>query len=285
MTDIIEIIKKKKKFYRYFLLFISLLLSAVVYNIFLLPMNLVAGGVNGIATIVNYVYNINPALIILLLSLACGILSFMYLGIERTAGTLIATLIYPLLIEITSPLNNIITFDSKEMFIIVIFAGVLTGVANGLMYKTGYSNGGLPVASQILYEKFKIPIAKSSLIINLFVVLLGAMFFGSTSAMYAIIFLYINSLVLDKVLLGISSNKAFYIITSEEKSIKDYLINTLNHSATTFDVKGGFLEKKRQVILSVVPTKEYFRITEGIKLLDKNAFFVVTDAYEVNGAK
>ena len=59
----------------------------------------------------------------------------------------------------------------------------------------------------------------------------------------------------------------------------------MNHSVTIFDVKGGFLEKKRKVILAVVPTKEYFQVTEGIKMIDKNAFFIATDAYEVKGGR
>ena len=276
---------KNKKISRLVLLLISLLLNAIIYNIFLLPMNLVTGGANGIATITKYVYHINPATMLFLISLACGIFSLMYLGFQRTAGTILASIIYPIFVQITEPLNNIIVFEQKEIFLIVIFAGVLTGIANGLMYKTGYSNGGFPVVSQVLYEKLKISISKSSFVINISIVLLGSVFFGTTNAMYAIIFLYINSLVLDKVLLGVSNNKAFYIITSNDDAIRDYLANTLKHSATTFDVKGGFLKQKRQVILTVIPSKEYFRVTEGIKLLDKNAFFVVTDAYEVKGAK
>ena len=152
MNNILMIIKNERKYYRYFLLFVSLVLTACVYNIFLLPMNLVTGGANGIATICNYVYKLNPAFVILSISIACGILSIMYLGFERTAGTIIASMIYPLLVQLTSPLANIISFNSNEIFIIVIFAGVLTGIANGLMYKTGYSNGGFPVVSQILYE-------------------------------------------------------------------------------------------------------------------------------------
>ena len=103
--------------------------------------------------------------------------------------------------------------------------------------------------------------------------------------MYAIILLYISTIVIDKVLLGISNNKAFYIITHEEKKVKDYIINSLNHSVTTFDVKGAFLEKKRTVLLAVIPSREYFRVTEGIKLIDKDVFFVVTDAYQVEGGK
>ena len=153
------------------------------------------------------------------------------------------------------------------------------------MYKTGYSNGGFPVISQILFEEKQVPISKSSLAINVSIVLVGAYFFGITNALYAIIFLYINGIVLDKVLLGISNNKAFYIITSKDDEIKEYIIETLKHNVTTFEVKGGFLDKNRKVMLTVIPSREYYRVTEGIKEIDKDAFFVVTDSYTVEGAK
>ena len=91
-------------------------MNAIIYNIFLLPMNLVTGGANGIATITKYLYHINPSIMLLLISIACGILSLMYLGFERTAGTVMASFIYPLLVQITSPLNNIILFQPKEIF-------------------------------------------------------------------------------------------------------------------------------------------------------------------------
>ena len=153
------------------------------------------------------------------------------------------------------------------------------------MYRSGYGNGGFPIISQILFEKFKIGIATSSLVINTTIVLIGSMFFGTTKALYAIIFLYINSIVMDRVLLGISRNKAFYIITEKEMEIKEYIIEKLNHTVTTFDVKGGYLQDKRRVMLTVIPSREYYRLTEGIKKIDKNAFFVVTDSYQVEGAK
>ena len=153
------------------------------------------------------------------------------------------------------------------------------------MYKSGYSSGGFPVISQVLFEKFQISIAKSSMIINVIIVCIGAFFFGTTNALYAIIYLYINNIVMDRVLLGISTNKAFYIMTHKEDEIKDYIINNLHHTVTTFNVKGGFLEDKRKVILTVIPSSEYYRLTEGIKTIDKDAFFVATDSYQVEGAK
>ncbi len=285
MENILEVIRKKKKLYRILLMGASLLVTAILYNVFLLPLSLVTGGTNGVATITHYLYGINPAIMLLLLSIACAILSLMYLGPKRTAGTLVASVVYPLLVQLTSPLTALISQSNTDMLLMVLFAGVLSGIANGLMYKTGYSNGGFPVISQILFEERQIPVGKSSLAINITIVIVGAYFFGITNALYAIIFLYINSIVLDKILLGISNNKAFYIITEEEKKVKEYIIKTLNHNVTTFEVKGGFLDKNRKVILTVIPSREYYRVTEGIKEIDKDAFFVVTDSYTVEGAK
>ncbi len=285
MDDVIGRLKKKKVGKRITMLVVSLFFSAIVYNLFLLPVNLVTGGAGGIATITNYVYGIDPALMILIVSITCALLSLMYLGPEVTAVTILASVLYPFFVKITEPLTDIIQMDYSDMFTITLFAGVLNGIANGLMYKTGYNNGGLPVISQILEKYCKIPIAKTSAVINITVVLIAGVFFGSTNVMYAIILIYLNSIIINKVLLGISNNKAFYIITSEEDQIKNYIIRTLGHSVTVFDVKGGFLNKKNKVVLTVVPSREYYRVTEGIKIIDKDAFFVVTDAYEVVGGK
>ncbi len=277
--------KSGTKIYRIILITISLILSAFVYNLFLLPLSIVAGGTQSIATITYYAYDINPSIMIFIISSICAVIGFMYLGAERTTGTIIASIIYPLIVELISILIGPITFDTTDTLLLVLFAGVLGGIANGLMYKSGYSSGGLAIISQVLFEKFKISIAKTSFIINFIIIMIGAYFFGLTNALYAVIFLYIYSLITDRVLLGTSNNKAFYIITEKEKEVKEYIIENLKHTVTTFDVKGGLLENKRKVILTVVPSREYYRLTEGIKKIDKNAFFTVTDSYQVEGAK
>ena len=163
MENILDVIRKKKQLYRIILMGASLFLSAILYNVFLLPLSLVTGGTQGVATITHYLYGINPATMLFLLSLACAILSLMFLGVKRTAGTLVASIVYPLLVQLTSPLNGLIDAENIDMLLMVLFAGVISGVANGLMYKTGYSNGGFPVISQILFEEKQVPISKSSL--------------------------------------------------------------------------------------------------------------------------
>ena len=117
------------------------------------------------------------------------------------------------------------------------------------------------------------------------IVVLGGFFFGATKLMHALIVIYIIGLMTDKVLLGISNSKAFYIITNEDEKIRDYLLNELHHGVTIFSVKGGYTHKKDEVILCVVPTREYYRVKEGIHEIDSEAFFVVCDAYEVSGGE
>ena len=285
MEDIKKAINKKHRLYRIGLITISTILSAIIYNLFLLPLKLVTGGINGIATITNYLYDFDPAIMLFILSMTFTIISFMSLGRERTMTSLAASIAYPILVKLTSDVTEIIHITNDDILLLVLFAAVLSGVANGLMYKSGYNNGGFPVLAQILYEKFRISMSRVNLVINITIVLVGSFFFGLTNALYAILFIYINQLVVDRVLLGISNNKAFYIITTKEKEIKEYIMDDLKHSITTFDVKGGFLDNKRRVLLTVIPSREYYKLTEGIKEIDKDAFFVVTDSYQVEGAK
>lgn len=283
--EIIKKIKRKSLLRRIVILILALFVLSLVYNLLLLPTGLVAGGVNGIAVITNYVYGIDSSIMILLISLACLLFSFMYLGKERTAGSILATFLYPLFVKITALITQNINLNYEDTFLIIIFAGVIGGLANGFIYKTGFSNGGLPIISQILDKYFKIPVTKSSMVINSIIIVIGSIFFGWSMMMYAIILVFINNLMIDKVLLGISKNKAFYIVTSKEKEIREYIVNKLHHTTTIFNVKGAFFEKQRKVLLLVIPTRDYYKVTEGIKLIDPGVFFVVGDAYEVKGGK
>ena len=270
---------------RYFFMFLSLFISALLYNFLLMPTHIVTGGVPGLAIINNYINNVNPSITIFILSTIMLILSYIYLGKKRTTGTLIATFLYPILVQVTSNLTKYYVVDISDLFVIAIFIGVIGGISNGILYKTGFSNGGLPVISQILFKYYNIPIGRSNFVINSIVILLGGFYFGSTMIMYAIIILFINSVVVDKILLSASQSKAIYIMTKEKAKVKKFLMEDMRHSATVFDTKGGFLKKKHELILTVVPTREYFQITESIKLIDPDVFYVVNNAYEVNGAK
>lgn len=283
--SILNKIEKNNLLIRYVMLLISLFISALLFNLFTLPTNIVYGGVNGISIILKNVYDFSPSIVILVVSCFLSLFSFMYLGKNHLTSVVVSGIVYPLFVEVTSVFTKYFVIEINDMLLLSVFIGIISGLASGLMYKTGFSNCGLPIISQILYKEYKIPISRSSLIINSIIVIIGGVFFGFTNVMYALIILYINSFMLDKVILGISRNKAFYIITYKDDLVCDYIINKLNHKVTIFDVRGGFFKKKNQVLLTVVPTRDYYKVTEGIKQIDKDAFFLACDAYEVGVGK
>ena len=117
------------------------------------------------------------------------------------------------------------------------------------------------------------------------IVLCSGLFFGINSMLYSIIILYIISLMSDRVVLGISGNKMFYIVTKKDEEVREYILKYLHHGVTIFKGKGGYDRKEENVLMAVLPTKDYYRLKEGINEIDKDAFFIVTDSYEVFGGE
>jgi len=282
---ILEKIESKYKVRRYFELIIGVFLIAAAFNVFLLPNDLVFGGVSGLSIIIKDLIPLDPSTFIMISSLLLLVVSFMVLGKEATKGSIVGSILFPIFVDLTANLNNILNIDASNLLLSVIFGGIIYGFGAGLVFKAGFTTGGTDIINQIISKYGHVSMGNAMLMSDGLIVLLGAFFFGVTKLMYAIIVIYIIGLITDKVLLGISDSKAFYIITNEDSKVRDYLINELNHGVTIFNVKGGYTNKKDEVILCVVPTNNYYRVKEGIHEIDKDAFFLVTDAYEVFGGK
>ncbi len=283
--SILDTIYKKKLILRYFLLIVSLFISACYFNLLQFPSQIVTGGSTGISIIINSFFDIEPSKIIFIISLVLLIIGFIFLGFEKTSGAIVSTIVYPIFVDLTANIGEYITVDLSDKVLISIFLGLLSGITTGIVYKVGFSNGGVSIISEIISKYKKIQISNVSFTINLIIVIAGGASFGWTMVMYAVIVLYIYSIVLDRVLIGVSKNKALYIITSKEDEMCDYIMNSLKHGVTIFDVKGAYLERKRKVLMTVIPNREYFILKEGIKEIDENAFFIVTDSYQVYGGE
>lgn len=283
--NILDKIESKYKIRRYFQLIIGILLIAIAFNVFLLPNELVFGGVSGLSIIVKDILPIGPSEFIMITSLLLLIVSFLVLGKEQTKGSIVGSILFPIFVDLTANINNYINLDTSDLLLSVIFGGIIYGFGAGLVFKAGFTTGGTDIINQIISKYCHISMGNAMLMSDGLIVLAGGFFFGVTKLMYAIIVVYIIGLITDKVLLGISNSKAFYIITNEDEKIQDYLINELHHGVTIFNVKGGYTHRKDEVILCVVPTSEYYRVKEGISEIDKEAFFVISDAYEVFGGE
>lgn len=280
--NIIKEIYKKGRLKRWAEFLLGVLIVAIAYNLFLLPAKVVYG-VGGLGIIFNSLFKIDPSLVILVSSVILLFLSLILLGKEETKKTVIGSLLYPIFVKLTSSVGQIVDLSNTDPLLIVLFGAVISGFGLGLIFKAGFTTGGTDILNQIVSKYFKMSMGNSMFFTDGIIILSSVFVFGWTKIMYSIISLYIISIMTDKVILGISNSKAFYIITDHEEEVKKFVLKHLSHGVTILDAKGGFTGQNQKVIMCIIPTKEYFIAKEGIHEIDSNAFFVVTDAYEVSG--
>ena len=277
-------IYNKNKAKRFILFLLAVLLQAIAFNVFILPCDLIFG-VSGISVILNELFDINPSFTILLANGLLVIASYVFLGKEATKVTIVGSLVYPVFVFLTSSVPNYIDLGQTEPFVLVLAGAILSGIGSGIVFREGYNTGGSDVLKQILSSYGKMPLGKATTYVEGVIIVSGLVFFGWQSFIYSLIALWIISFITDRVLIGISQYKTFQIITTKEKEIKKFILNQLHHGGTILEGYGAYTGKKQSILLCTIPTKEYFLAKEGILMIDPNAFFIVTDAYEVRGGE
>ena len=280
--NIIKKIYQNSRLSRYITFTFGILLLALAYNIFVMPTKIVYG-MGGVGVILKNLYNIDPSLTILIGSTITLILSFILLGKEKSMHSIVGTFMYPLFVKLTSFVPNYIDLGNLETIVIVVSGALITGIGLGLVFKSGFTTGGTDILNQIFSKFGKMGMGKAMLLTDGVIILASFFIFGFSVFIYSIISLAIISFLTDKVILGISNSKSFYIITEHETLIKKFLTYQLGHGVTVLNGKGGYTGDNQKVIMCIVPTKDYFIVKEGIKRIDPEAFFLVTDAYEVSG--
>lgn len=289
-TDILKMLNKKNRLKRYTFLVIGCFLCAFTFNVFYSPNNLVTGGVSGLSIVIENITGLPTSTFITISYIVLLILSFLILGKESTKYSVMGSILYPLFVNLTEGMPELIHFNVDNMLLVCIFGAVIGGIGSGLTFKYGFSTGGSDIVVQILSKYFKVSIGTASKIIN-FAIILSSGFFISEGAeiyawetvMYAMIAVYLSTMLTDRVLLGISDSKSFYIITEHETAIKNFLMNELKKGVTVLEARGGYTGDRKKVLMCAIPTKQYFLAKEGILEIDKEAIVLINDVYESSG--
>lgn len=284
VRDIIKEVYAKDKLERYAKFIFGLFIVAIAFNLFILPSDIVYG-VSGVGVILNKLYGINPSTTIFIGEIGLLILSFIVLGKEKSKNSVIGSILYPIFVELTTHLTANIDVGNVEPIVMALFGAVISGFGFGMIFKSGYTTGGTDILNQIVSKYAKMSLGNAMLVTDGLIILGGICTFGVSKIMYSIINLYIVSMMTDKVMIGVSQSKSFFIITSKEPEIKKFILGQLGHGVTVLEGNGAFSGNKQKVLMCVIPTREYFVAKEGIHEIDQNAFFVVADAYEVHGNK
>ena len=262
---------------------LGLLLLAICYNLFICSIHLVSGGAGGLGVLFNYLFDIEPSLVVFFVSFLMFVLAFIFLNSDQVVSTFFVALVYPLMVKATSGITDIVFIDTSHVLLIVLFGAIFSGIGQGYIFKIGLNFGGFSVLAKIANKYTKISVTMVNAVINGIIVVVGGFVFGIVMVLYAIIFIVISRYVSEKIMLGISSSKTFKIISSKYDIIEKFIYDNLGHDVTIYDTYGAYLNDDRKLIMVVVPTSEFLVLREYVKSVDKSAFMFIADTYEVKG--
>lgn len=281
INKLLEELEKKDLIKRYVLLVLGCLIVAFSFNVFFDQYGIVCFGVSGLSIVFKQ-FGIPTYLFILVANIILLILSYFALGVKKTRNAIVGSLIFPIFVWLTSFVVPYINLKDIEMIMIAIFGGLLTGIGHGLIFKTNFNTGGTDIITEIISKYTKVSLGKAKLVADGLVILTGKLVFPWETILYGVIVLYIISFMTDKVVLGISQSKAFYIVTEKEEDVKTFLLGIINGGVTVINARGGYSNSRQTLLLGVVPTRQYYIVKEGLQEIDDEIFFLVCDAYEVS---
>ena len=286
MLKTIKEIKAREFIPRFLISSISIFIMALNYNLFFLRNEIVSGGISGVATIINNLLGITPGATILTFNVLMIVVSYFLLGPKTTGHTILGSVMYPAFVSLTNPiavkLYNYTTFS--ELIVVVLISGFIYGFFNGVIYKMDYSTGGMDTLILIVNKYFKISTGAASMIVNTLIIISGAFLFGVEKAVYGIIIIIMNTTLINKIMLGISNSKMFFITTHKTEDIKEFL-EEMKAGYTFMKTEGGHSNRNNDMIMCVVPTTSYYMFRKTIMAIDPEAFIVINDCYEVYGGQ
>ena len=270
---------ERKNIKVYIRVVLGIVLLAFSFDLFLAPIKIVVGGTNGLSILVGEILNISPSSLLTFFYLLMIFVNFIFYGLNDTKKLLFCSLLYPIFVNVFECLPNIIVLNYSNKLLHYLMFGILYGIGCGLTFREGYLGGGLDVLKKIISDKLKIPMGKAIFMVDAVLIISGGFIFGLKSIMYAIIILYISSNVTDRIILGVSNKKMFYIMTKKPESVRKCIQDELHAGITQIEAVGGYKDTKYHVLMTVISTHDYVKLKKYINEIDKHAFYIITDSY------
>ncbi len=255
-------------------------LLALAVGIFILPYNILSGGVAGIAIALEPLFGIDPNLMINVLVIGLFIVGALILGKNFAVSTAFSSFLYPFFLTFTQA-DGLLELDP---ILASLYGGLLAGIGVGMVLRTGSSTGGMDVPPLVLNKYTHVEISTWVLIVDGITVGLGLWTYGLEAVLIGFISVWAAAFAINKVLIfGGQNAKTVYIISEKYSEILQYIHDHLERGTTLIEATGGFTGDDKPVILTVIMKNQYPELSQSVKDLDENAFLIVSDATEVSG--
>ena len=258
---------------------IGCVIGAAAYPTFLDPGKIAPGGLTGVAMIMKHLWGWDIGITSLILNIPLFIIGYKAMGRVFAFRSLVATILFSFMIDLL-PLEAI----PVEPMLGTLYGGILLGIGLGFILRGGATTGGTDMAARLVHKYLPfMSVGMFLFLIDCVVVVAAWIFIGSSEALYALICIFISGKAVDMVMLGLSSNKACFVITDQWERVSRRLLDEMERGVTQLTAKGAYTGKDRPVVLCVLPPQEVSRLKEIVRQEDEKAFMFITEAHEALG--
>lgn len=254
--------------------------AAFALECFLVPNNIIDGGIVGISMILSYLSKYNLGLLILLLNIPFLFLAFTKMGKPFVFQTLYAVTMLSIGINIFQSYHI-----TDDLLLATVFGGIILGTGVGIVLKNEGSLDGTEIMSLVLSKKFGLSVGEIIMAFNIFIYFGAGLVFGWNKAMYSVLTYFIAYRMIDVVLEGLNSSKSVRIISDKAYEIGQELIDKFEISVTYLKGVGGYSKTEKKIIYCVVSRLELAKLKEVVRDFDSKAFMSVVDVHETYGSR
>ncbi|KPJ79153.1 MAG: hypothetical protein AMJ54_00395 [Deltaproteobacteria bacterium SG8_13] len=257
------------------------LLCALAIKGILIPQQFLAGSVTGLALLVHFIWPKLPVgVIYFLINIPIYALGWKYVGKRFFLYSVAGLFIFSGAVELIN-----IKIPVQDRFLSILLAGIITGIGSGIILRSRGSAGGLDILSIIVMKVYSIRLGSTILAFNVVLLTLVSVLFGIEASLYALIFIFVSSRLVDLVVSGLSQRKLVMIISESWQEIEQVILQRLNRGVTRVRGEGGYTRRQGTILYSVVTFQELSRLKRMTREIDPQAFVVVTDTLEVMGQR
>ncbi len=263
------------------LIVLGSLISSIGINAFLVPHKFLSSGVSGLSQLFSYLTPLSVGTYVLLLNIPLFIMGWFYVGRTFVIGSAVGLIAFTGCLYATEWMSH--AGWAPEAMLSALIGGVLSGGGTGLVFRANSSHGGIDIVAAAIKKRWSYSIGTVAFVFNVFIVTLLGLIFGLHAALYTIVAHFCSAMALDRVMTGIDTSRAVFIISSEPQKIADMITKKLNRGVTFLEGEGAYLGRRQKVIYCVVSLSQLARVKFYVKSLDPNAFLTVAEVSEVSG--
>lgn len=252
---------------------------AISINSLIIPNKIADGGITGIAILLHYLLNWPISWTVLLLNLPLFVIGWKMVG--RTF------LVYSVLgvgaLSLALSMSSIVPSLTHDSLLAAIFGGVVSGIGMGIIFRSRGSLGGTDILAVFFSRTTSFSVGQILMGIDAFIFIVTAILLSPEMAMYAMLYMFIATKVVDLVQEGLNHSKSVLVVTSEPNAIAQDIMEKLDRGVTLFNAVGAYSGESKQVVYCVISRMEISQVKEIIRTKDPRAFLAITDIPEVVG--